>query len=80
MVFDHVDDYKSFLLENLNQNELISVRDLLNRRLDRFVTAKKERSKSLKCLNETFLSFKKQMIDSFEFHFLNKTIAKKHLK
>ena len=70
MVFNHVDDYKSFLTENLTPNDLVLVRDLLDKNLDRFISSKKQRSKTLKCLNQTVLQLKTQMVKSYEFHFL----------
>ena len=74
MVFNHVDDYKSFLTENLTHQDLVLVRDSLDKNLDRFITSKKQRSKTLKCLNQTVTGLKNQMLESFESHFL------KHVK
>lgn len=69
--FDHVDDYYNYLSTNLSEKLKLDAKHLLESHIDRFVFDKKKRIKSLKCINETFLTYKTKIVNSFKNRFLS---------
>lgn len=64
VVFNSIDDYMSYLTDNLNKDELVLEKNLLSLNLDKFYIAKTMKIKFESCLNETY-EFKTKVVDSF---------------